>query len=91
MPDFTTYLLNFGVLGLVVAALFSGLLFTKGYVDELKERFAKDIAKLEDAHKKEVDEYKHALALERQRSDIGVNAGVVLRDIASEIRKELQQ
>lgn len=80
MDSFSGYLtfVNFGVLGLFVMALLTGFLYTKGYVDEMRER-----------HEKEVNEYKQALALERQRNEIGDIAASILKDIAQELRKEI--
>jgi hypothetical protein len=93
-----SYVLNFGILGIVALALYFGLLYTKGYVDEQKERFAGIVAdyeerlrKSEEEHAEEVIELKHALALERQRSDVGITAGRILSDLSAELRRELKQ
>lgn len=69
--------LNYGLLGLLLIALLTGYLFTKPYVDELKSR-----------NKAEVDEYKQALALERQRNEIGEISGQILHELVNELRKE---
>lgn len=81
MDTFSGYLTfaNFGVLGLLVLALLTGFLYTKGYVDEMRER-----------HRAEVEEYKQALALERQRNEIGELSGHMLRELITELRKEIK-
>jgi hypothetical protein len=81
MDAFSGYLtyVNFGVLGLLVIALLTGFLYTKGYVDEMRDR-----------HQREVDEYKQALALERQRNEIGELSGHMLRELVTELRKEIR-
>ncbi len=87
MSQFFQYLLNFGVLGIVFIAMWTGLLYTKVYVDELKRSHEERLEEIKDKHEEEVNELKQALALERQRSDIGITAGTILRDIAAEVRK----
>lgn len=72
--------INYGILGLLVIALLTGFLFTKGYVDEMRER-----------HKAEIEEYRQALALERQRNEVGEISGHILHELVSELRKEIQQ
>lgn len=76
--DFSSYLtfVNFGVLGLLVLALLTGYLYTKGYVDEMRER-----------HDKEISEYKQALALERQRNEIGEISARLLHEIFSKFKE----
>lgn len=78
--DFSAYLTfaNFGVLGLLVVALLTGYIYTKGYVEEMRER-----------HEKEITEYKQALALERQRNEIGELSAHMLREVLSQLRKEV--
>lgn len=71
--------INFGVLGLVLLALLTGFLYTKGYVDEMRER-----------HKQEVDEYKQALALERQRNELGEMSARMLHELMITLRKEVK-
>lgn len=90
LPSYLEYLINFGVLGLVVIALLTGWLYTKGYVNELKANHRKEIKQLKDDHEEEITEWKHALTLERQRADVGVVSGKILNDLASVLRKELK-
>lgn len=90
MDSYVQYFLNYGVLGLTVIGWLSGFLHTKRDVDKIEERYETQIAELKTKHDAEVAELKQALALERQRSDIGVTAGTILRDIAVEMRKELK-
>jgi hypothetical protein len=89
VSPFYQYIASFGILGIVFIALWTGFLYTKQYVDELKENHEKEIAKLEKENDEEVTELKQALALERQRSDVGIVAGSILKDIVSELRREL--
>lgn len=72
--------INYGILGLLVIALLTGFLYTKAYVDEMRER-----------HKTEIEEYKQALALERQRNEIGEVSGHILHELVSELRKEIKK
>lgn len=90
MSAFFSYLASFGVLGIVVIGWQSGFLYSKFYIQELKERHASEVTLLKETHEREINEYRTALALERQRSEVGITAGVILRDIAGEIRKELK-
>lgn len=71
--------INYGILGLLVLSLLTGFLYTKGYVDEMRER-----------HKAEIDEYKQALALERQRNEVSELSGHILHELVSELRKEIR-
>lgn len=66
------------VAGFVLFAWITGRIFTKSYVDELKER-----------HKEEVSELKQALALERQRNEIAEHSGAILTELARVLRREL--
>lgn len=91
MSQYLTYFLNYGVLGLNVFGFMSGFLYTRFSVNEIKANYERKIAEMKEDHEDEVRELRHALELERQRSDIGITAGKVLRDIAVELRKELQQ
>ena len=70
---------NYGILGLLVIMLFTGFLYTKNYVDEMRER-----------QKKEVEEYKQALAFERQRNEVGELSGRILHELLTELRKEIK-
>ena len=90
MDAFFQYIVSFGVLGIVVVGWLTGWLYAKPYVDELKEKHAQEIATLNHLHEQEINEYRTALALERQRSEVGITAGAILRDIAGELRKELK-
>ena len=66
-----------GGTALVFCALFiTGLIHTKGTVDEKNE---------------EIRELKHALELERQRSDAAVLAGLVVKDVMQGLRREIDQ
>lgn len=78
--DFSAYLTfaNFGVLGLLVIALLTGYIYTKGYVEEMRER-----------HEREINEYKQALALERQRNEIGELSAHMFREVLGQLRKEV--
>lgn len=75
--------LEIGLIPLIIAGIalylwITGRIFTKAYVDELKSN-----------HKEEVAELKQALALERQRNEVGEQAGVILTELARVLRKEL--
>lgn len=78
LSNFLPYI-NFGVLGLLVIALLTGFLYTKGYVDEMKER-----------HRQEIEEYKQALALERQRNELGELSASMMHELIISLRKEVK-
>lgn len=72
---------------MVVIGWLTGWLYTKRDVDKMEKRYESSIARLKKAHDEEVSELRNALTLERQRSDVGISAGVILRDIAAELRR----
>jgi hypothetical protein len=70
---------NYGILGLLVIGLLTGFIYTKNYVDDMHKQ-----------HKKEIEEYKQALAFERQRNEVGELSGRILHELVSELRKEIK-
>lgn len=72
-----------GLVPLIVAGIalwlwVAGKIYTKAYVDDMKERHEKEVSKLE-----------QALALERARNELGEQASRILIDFAQGLRKEI--
>lgn len=78
-------IVQYGILGIVVIGFLSGWLYTKKQVDNIEETWRKK----EEAWERERAEYRQALALERQRNEIGITTAHILRDLAREIHREI--
>lgn len=82
MSSLVPYLVNAGVAGIVVVLMLLGYIVPRWVIDDKNKTIQ--------AQKEQIDSLQHALELERSRSDAGVMAATVVKDVLqAAIRKEI--